>query len=201
MSACTCCQQPESHLAILIESKTGAGGYFSTPAAAWADAVGAIPAFANVFTPSILAEGTTLFTLANGYTTGGPPFTSEIERSQFKWAVVTPSCYFKVWFDKVERNIYAFSPANTGTEISRTSGSYTWTPISVGGICLPADFNFSDGLTWPASGVFGPEEPNEPPTPVPYGVVSRFVNLEKVRWSFLPSYTPPEDGSANGFPL
>ena len=69
----------------------------------------------------------------------------------------------------------------------------------------------SDRTTWPSSPLFT-IEPIEPPAPTATWeegtdwvggptTAWRYAALQNIRFSFIPGYTPPEDGTANGFPV
>ncbi|MEI6870705.1 MAG: hypothetical protein WCL08_00345 [Verrucomicrobiota bacterium] len=159
-------------------------------------------------------------------------YPAAVVKGRYAWAVISATCYFKVWWDEVAYTDTEYAGGSgipdTHVETGRTSRSWEPTFPSIAGKCIPADWaygslkpleagnpydyagNLAAGATPPLLIPYGSVEsgqytlgyPAEPPAPT--GSVSRianFVQVEKVRWSFVPGYTPPSDGSANGFPL
>jgi hypothetical protein len=97
----------------------------------------------------------------------------------------TATCYLAVWFDQK-----FIDDVTSGETVTPITDPYIWTP-SESPLCLidptkPPDHAdnmvISDPITF---------------TPTPYGTNSLIIR----KWSCLPDYTPPDDGSANGFPV
>jgi hypothetical protein len=106
--------------------------------------------------------------------------------------------YLKLWWQ--EQKWKQNGSGGMLTFISSTDQSWTWTPTGTAPFCMPGDFNVGDESTWPVASApidFLPDEPEDPDA----GFTNTTLTLVTAqRWSFLPDYTPPSDGSANGFP-
>lgn len=157
------------------------------------DATGAI-VFTSEYDPEtgVLTETSSgVITVAGGRTytadgiggfvrTGTGPFASVSEdfvlsipsTYHFKFKPVA-SCFYKIFWTGVDEIEYSFE----------------WEPPSVDGFCVPADFDDSDQETWPRTPDYT--------TGYPPGGEDAYLAS---RWSCHPTYEPPSDGSANGFP-
>lgn len=135
-----------------------------------------------------------------------------VKRAQIKWRFYTSTCYLKISWDEVITSTRGGdgdgdSSYSYHTEISRTPIEWTWEGLSEGGICLPLDFVYEDQDTWPETLVYdlidaeppAPPDPGYPPLFQEYE--SYRTRFENVRFSFVDGYTPPDDGTANGFPV
>lgn len=123
----------------------------------------------------------------------GPPhsmkdFESEshygIKRS--KWRLAhhpTGTCYLKVWLQR------RYTPSE-GDEVITPLSPYTWE--GSGNPC----FAEPDKSAYDEENIIhgSPAEESEPEE-------NGTTTIEIFKWSCLPDYTPPDDGSANGFPV
>jgi hypothetical protein len=111
---------------------------------------------------------------------------SKYER-KIKWRLAhdpTGTCYLKVWLQK------RFTPEGGGADTITALTPYEWT--GTGNPCfaealLPPD----DAANRIAS------SPTEEGVPAADGTTT----IEIVKWSCVSGYTPPDDGSANGYPV
>ncbi len=104
------------------------------------------------------------------------------------------SCSFRIWWDENEYDIggsLGGEPVPTGSPVASTAQEWEWTPPSVDGLCIPSGYDPGDLTTWPHTEDFTINVPAS---------ASRMIIIENIRWSFAPGYTPPSDGSANGWP-
>ena len=105
---------------------------------------------------------------------------------RIKWRIVhspNATCYLKVWFQR------HFFP-ETGAEVITPLTPYEW--IGSGTPCLidvSKPFYYSENYIRSAF-----TEEMEPST-------DGYVAIEIVKYSFVAGYVPPDDGTANGFPV
>jgi len=207
---CNCCELPTTDVVLLVEGSYGVSFYeYFTPDEAWDDAIselepfGTNPMGAAIPMSQVIAGGElTNHRSLDEFGEWQWTYYARVQNVRYKWAFYTPTCYFKIWFDRV---IYDEDEA----EVSRAAEDYQWTPVIADGNCLPAGFvsGYLNALTWPCSPHtdIQPPRPPDPPENVPPGEPdeyrARFLYFDKIRWSFVDGYTPPEDGSANGFPV
>ena len=129
---------------------------------------------------------------AQGSLEPGSTYGANISRSKYVWAVSTATCYFQIWWDEVV----------AGSNPSTTPKNWLYTPESNSGLCLPdpATWDSNDPTTYSQS----PEnDVAETQTAAPVSgnpILNNTTTIRNVIYSFLPGYTPPSDGSANGFP-
>lgn len=113
------------------------------------------------------------------------------------------TCSFSIqWDEVVEFSSRAAGATDfvidTGATIT-TARTYTGDNVSIGGLCVPADFFTSDN--WNASDVlatFASPSPGTPDITTPSKRVT--LSLQNIRFSVVAGYTAPTDGSANAFP-
>lgn len=125
-----------------------------------------------------------------------------VQLGRYKPIGYSATCYVKLWWDEVA---YEDVTGVSLDEVSRTSKDWTMGEPGHNGVCLGVGFDQTDVTTWPEGDVIEVPlpvpsvDPSSPSHPPPLFVGAQ-VNIEKVRWSFVVGYIPPEDGSANGFP-
>jgi len=115
------------------------------------------------------------------------PDESSYSLTRTKWRVAhSPSgtCYLKVWLQT------RFTPEGGGTEIITPLPAYEWT--ATGNPCLPDTTKGPDH----ADNIIRSEE-SEEKEPADDGTTT----VEIVKWSCIRGYTPPDDGTGNGFPV
>jgi hypothetical protein len=115
------------------------------------------------------------------------PDESSFTARKFRWRLrhaPSATCYLKVWMNRV------FSPEGGGDPIVTPLSPYTWS--GSGNPCLPATDKPIDHEDNQITGSATTED-----VPGTDGTTS----IEIVKWSCLPGYTPPDDGSANGYPV
>ena len=111
------------------------------------------------------------------------------------------SCYFAAWWEEIIYGLpadgsipdggYAVISTTQRTVTQTYGGSGLWVPAS-----FTADVSTPDAInTWPHSETFTPAWPETDDTYNSY-----LVDWTNFRFSCLASYTPPTDGSANGYP-
>lgn len=122
-----------------------------------------------------------------------------LQAANYHFLGISATCFLKAFWDEV---LYTTDLAGVILgEVSRTSKELTLTMPSNGGVCLPLGFDHSNQSTWIDSGEFPITQPT-PPDPGPDPDSScQALYIEKFRWSQLDGYNPPDDGSANGFPV
>jgi len=115
------------------------------------------------------------------------PDESSFSLSRFKWRLrhqPTGTCYLRVWLRKVEYPEGAEEPIYTDLP------PYTWS--GSGNPCLPSPENSpghdDNAITGSEAEISDPAEDGS-------------ISIEIVKWSCLPGYVPPDDGSANGYPI
>jgi hypothetical protein len=113
------------------------------------------------------------------------PDESSFSLSKIKWRLQhqpTGTCYLKVWMRRVT------TPEDGEPEYSDIA-PYTWT--GSGNPC----FDDPERAPWAEENfIYGPEA--EIGTPSEDGTIT----VEIVKWSCVEGYTPPDDGTANGYP-
>ncbi len=127
--------------------------------------------------------------------------------SQYRWAVMRPTCYAKVWWELRRVRYRNLSAEYDNTLISAQLAVPTMP--SENGICLPAGDDWIDDsesggvLTGWVKGVLQTEIPSDLP-PEQSGVTGNLVSrkiITKVRWSFVAGYEPASaDPASQGFP-
>jgi len=104
-----------------------------------------------------------------------------------KWRLTharTGTCYLKVWLRT------RFVPEGGGDPTLSDLPPYTWS--ATGNPCFANDSEPPDSEANVAIGdEFEEQEPSFDGT----------TTVEIVKWSCLEGYTPPDDGTANGYPL
>jgi hypothetical protein len=168
---------------------------------AWSAAVAGLPAWPSNWSqgvPSSLGS----IGIVGGSNTGLSDFghfNAGIRRNKYALAIWAPYPYLQAWWDEYTRYF-----DGTGTAPQTVSKNYVWTPPSINGLNLDiTTFNAGDPTTWPLSPEYDLNE-TEPAAPT-WPVIDQnpktiTTTLQNFRYSFLASYTPPIDGSANGFP-
>lgn len=118
--------------------------------------------------------------------------------SKYRVAGYSATCFLQVFWDEVTYSTDQFGGSKV--EVSRAAKSFTFTLAGVGGVCLPGGFDVNTPATWYASGDMVVTQPM--PDIPPFTEARRLeVDIENFVWSQLDGYTPPSDGSANGFPI
>lgn len=106
---------------------------------------------------------------------------------RFKWRIrhrPTGTCYLKVWLNEV------FTPEGGGAPTVTPLTDYVWN--GTGSPCLTDDTLPPDHVD---NEIVGSE--TEVLEPSADGTTS----IEIAKWSCVPGYTPPDDGTANGYPV
>lgn len=133
-----------------------------------------------------------------------------VDQAEYFIAGFSATCFLKVWWSEIVRDF------TTEEIISEVEKDFTFEFTTHAGFCLPEGFTDGDAIAsnpinllnfteirdvWDKSEIYLMEAP-EPPTPTeaPDYTTRHIKRIEKVRWSALEDYEPPEDGSANGFP-
>ncbi len=115
---------------------------------------------------------------------------------------LSATCYYEAWWDEVTT-----WTDSTGTAQSQTVNRH-WVSdaeLSVGGLCLPAGVGLPSGVpnvsdvhgVWPSSDEFAWQMPSSIGGGYNMSVQGNIANF---RFTQRADYTPPIDGSANGFP-
>jgi hypothetical protein len=112
----------------------------------------------------------------------------------------SPTCYLAIWLQVVITQ----SDGVTTEVLSDTTTMIEMPAVSIGGYCLPnvATFNLFDPTTYNFYADLGSWTPGEPPLPATAESNATITYaLNATKWSAVEGYTPPDDGSANGWPL
>ena len=106
---------------------------------------------------------------------------------RMKWRIShvrTGTCYLKAWLRT------RFVPEGGGDPTLTDLPPYTWT--ATGSPCFSATDEPPDSE---ANMITGEEAEEQEPS------LDGTTTVEIVKWSCIPGYTPPDDGTANGYPL
>ncbi len=219
MSACNCCEEPECRIEWQAWHSSPLGeGNGDDIAGAWtASEPGEFQ-----LDGSLLETGTTsMFVTSDDTAPPGAQY-QVFSRSNLKYRprFFCASCYVKIWWDEV---IQIIKPDFSVVTISTTPKEYERTIPQVGdsGSCVPDDFDPTAEL--PSDFPVPPEDQDNPSSlevgdsfeidlPIPeldpppddehspaLYQYSGFV--ANIRFTCIPGYEAPEDGSANGFPV
>ncbi len=186
---------------------------FATTAEAYAAALARLGSFSDYEGAPPFSYGT-----KRDFNQGtSPPQTAPLEaiagvgNSKYRFHFYTATCYCKFWWVETVSNGAGLRTAyeGPGTILSATPRSWEWTPTSVNGLCLPADFDVDDVTTWNVSPeyILNATEPPDPTYADPgggsiyHGLFCYLSGITQVRYSWVSGYEPPEDGGANGFPV
>lgn len=208
MSACSCCTEPSG--GILAFSRWGY--YASSPdygegsgADAWTDAIADFPAYGASSFGDPLGYGR-----KSGFIDGGSVFhgNAYFGKAKYAWRFYSATCYIKIWWKERTRTWGAFPPDGAPTvETFVDFEEAISIAESSGGLCYPPYNTLitQDGFDYPESAEHEmiPVDPTTIITPPGGSILFDFTSqMEAVltKYSFLPDYTPPDDGSANGFP-
>ena len=191
---------------------------FPDAASAWAAAVGSLPAPPydegdEIEDPStITSSGGITYSGTWGIPSGSDPsyFAEQPGVTAYCIAFYTATCYFEAWWDEVSvMSNWTINPA-TGEQTNApdtvtVNKQFLWTPVSNGGVCLPAGFTPGDSINWNMSDPYQLicPQPNAPSTADPEswnGFNQAGTSIANFRFSVVQGYTPPVDGSANGYP-
>jgi len=139
-----------------------------------------------------------------GFSLGAIQAKSILYQIQF----LSASWYFEAWWDEAawlwDENVNSLSnPPPYSSPVSTTNRHFLWVPPSVAHGGLPPGVNPSDVSTWFTTPVYNPLDQSTVPTPwafpgstFPIGLAYGIANF---RYSCVPGYVPPTDGSQNGF--
>ncbi|MGB8356326.1 MAG: hypothetical protein WCD79_20675 [Chthoniobacteraceae bacterium] len=141
---------------------------------------------------------------------------------QGMWLWISANCYLKIyWTEETWQQVNSATPTLTSTE----DKNYEWTGSDLGGgMCISSNGEFPDYPFTPTNGdppsplqlnpradyVQGPaipytypacDDPAVPPDNTTTNTTVAYRQISKFSYSFLPDYIPPDDGSANGYPL
>lgn len=214
MSACNCCQPAPGDVR-LLKTRTSAlkfGPLLEPPAGIGAGAV----SYAEII--ALLDTTTTDYLLLGGdafndklryanpdYGNGDRVFRQLAARSVCRWAFYSATCYVWIAWDIVSQLSYHGTDLDPPPEVE-SSHSMTWngttTPCFPTGIDLttPSSWNLGDEFTVNPIQTTTPEGPPEAFA----WETSTTINVENIRWSFVPGYTPdisdPDNPQPNGFP-
>lgn len=126
---------------------------------------------------------------------------------QYGLSFISATCYFEAWWDEVtvvyDENVSG-SPNLSLTPLNVVSRHVLWTPPENGGYCLPTGWKPDDIRTYPGSDIFTLDQSTVPAPwsdPVNFIPVGLAYGVTNFRYSQIAGYTPPNDGSANGFPV
>jgi hypothetical protein len=114
------------------------------------------------------------------------PDESSYSLRRFKWRLrhaPTGTCYLKVWLRR------KFQPEGGGDPTYTSISPYEWT--GSGNPCIAAP---DLGAGHEDNEIIGEETSEDEPA------TDGTVTIEIVKYSCISGYTPPDDGSANGFP-
>ncbi|GEM_PF-5176389 len=198
-SPCNCCAQPPAPLIYLGWKSIYADNVVDLPD--W-------PSDDDYFTQYRPYANFRALTGFSGYIGPGssdsgyypPQFNTSPNVERIRWKILhkpSASCYLKLWLQTVflgltEDDSGKFTLADP---VYTALAPYEWTGAGgADGTCIPAGLNLGQGLPLSANWIQGPE--NELDEPAQSGLA--FVSA--VKFSLLPGYEPPDDGSADGFP-
>lgn len=112
------------------------------------------------------------------------PDETSVTIRRLKWRIAhspTASCYLKVWLRR------KFTPEGEGPAVYAPIESYEW----IGNPCIPDSTKPADH---PENIIYGGESEEQEPSE------DGSTSIEIQKYSCVRGYTPPDDGSANGFP-
>ena len=198
MSACNHCQQPPENIAFISKQARGSstppyGGSYNDVGSAFSSAQSNLGDFGDWVVGNPTAS---TFVSCNGPVCAN--YQAVISDSQYRLAGYSATCYLKIWWkiDWVE----FITGDIVGTEAHEAE--ITFSSSTKG--CLPDGFKQSDPTTWDTTSdysidaIYPPADPCYSPHYNNYEWNAQFT---MIKYSCLASYTPPDDGSANGFPV
>lgn len=206
MSACNCCSEPNAFVTDQVWDAVRGDSTNASPSTAFTAALAATPAFdISNFGGEIEVE--------NSLTFGGATWAAIARKIKYRWRFYSATCYLHIWWDERLREF------QNGVQISEvfTPKEYEIQIAGIAnGLCIPAgpletnppfanpddsQKDLPSGLCLGDTFLFTPVMPTVQLSPTAGDVANSIMRVVNVRWSFIPSYTPPTDGSANGFPI
>lgn len=183
-------EQPPAQCILLMKYQQGTGAGVSQSVAE-SNAIAAA-AFGVVFTVS-----PPFFAAYTRRSASGATQVCRVAVGSYQLYGYSATSYLKAYWDEV---MYKTDfDGNIISEESRETADYEFTMPSIGGASLPEGFDVGTLNTWIKSGSTPVTQPN-PSNPPDGEDNSLAFYIEKLRYSCLSGYTPPDDGSANGFP-